>query len=308
VQAVPIVLLVVAITFTLGFYAPGDPIRHIYDEQDLIVDEASLERLRELHGLNRPYPVQLADYTGDLLRGDFGTSISMRREVGPAMANALPISAQIGLAALGLIVVLGIPLGVAAALRQNSGLDYGIVAATIVFASIPSFVLAPLLMILLVLKLDVLSSSVGWEGLLSQKAILPVVVLAVGSLPTVVRYTRASVLEVLGQDFVRTARAKGLPARAVVGRHILRNALAPIVTALGLSVGGLITGSVFLENIFGIPGFGSLVVRGIRGYDYPLILGTTIVGALIVIGSNLLVDLLYGVLDPRVREGRSGGR
>jgi ABC-type dipeptide/oligopeptide/nickel transport system permease component len=301
VQAVPIVLLVVAITFTLGFYAPGDPIRHIYDEQDLIVDEASLERLRELHGLNRPYPVQLADYTGDLLRGDFGTSISMRREVGPAMANALPISAQIGLAALGLIVVLGIPLGVAAALRQNSGLDYGIVAATIVFASIPSFVLAPLLMILLVLKLDVLSSSVGWEGLLSQKAILPVVVLAVGSLPTVVRYTRA-------KDFVRTARAKGLPARAVVGRHILRNALAPIVTALGLSVGGLITGSVFLENIFGIPGFGSLVVRGIRGYDYPLILGTTIVGALIVIGSNLLVDLLYGVLDPRVREGRSGGR
>lgn len=298
----------VVITFTLGFYAPGDPIRHIFGQQDINVDEATIERMRERYGLNRPYPVQLGDYMVDLARGDFGTSISMRREVGPAMANALPISAQIGLAALGLIVALGIPLGVISALRQNSGLDYGIVAATIILASVPSFVLAPLLMILLILKLDILSSSVGWEGLLSQKAILPVAILAVGSLPTVVRYTRASVLEVLGQDFVRTARAKGLPARTVVSRHVLRNALAPIVTAVGLSVGGLITGSVFLENIFGIPGFGSLVVRGIQGYDYPLILGTTIVGAMIVIGSNLTVDLLYGVLDPRAREERAGDR
>jgi ABC-type dipeptide/oligopeptide/nickel transport system permease component len=302
VQAIPIVLLVITITFTLGFYGPGDPIRSIFAQNVQVVDEATIQRIRNLYGLNRPFPVQLGDYMGRLIRGDFGTSISLRRPVGAAMAHALPISAQIGLAALGLIVLIGIPLGVIAALRQNSGLDYGIVAGTIILASIPSFVLAPLLMILLILKLNLLSSTVGWEGLLSQKAILPVCILAVGSLPTVVRYTRASILEVLGQEFVRTARAKGLPDRSIMIRHVLRNALAPIVTALGLSVGGLITGSVFLENIFGIPGFGSLVVGGIQGYDYPLVLGTTIVGALLVIGSNLIVDMLYGVLDPRARE------
>lgn len=290
------------ITFTLAFYAPGDPIRHMYAVQDALVDEATIDRLREYHGLNRPYPVQLGDYMGGLVQGDFGESLSMRREIGPAMAHALPISAQIGLAAFGLIVFVGVPLGVFSAMRQNTGIDYGIVAGTLILASVPPFVLAPLLMILFILKLDVLPSSVGWEGLLSERAILPVFVLAVGSLPGVVRYTRASILEALSQDFVRTARAKGLTSQAVVTRHVLRSALPPIATALGLSVAGLVTGSVFIESIFGIPGFGNLVVRGIQGYDYPLILGTTIVGALLVIASNFVVDLLYGVLDPRVRE------
>lgn len=293
-------VLVITITFTLGFYAPGDPVRVMFGEQP--VDQATYERLRELYGLDRPYLVQLGDYMRKLLIGDFGDSIARNRPVGAAMAQAIPISAQLGLTALAAIMAVGVPLGILAAVRQNSGLDYGLLAGTILLASIPPFVLAPLLMILVILKLGLLSSTVGWDGILSTKAIMPVIVLAIGSIPGTIRYTRASILEVLGQDFVRTARAKGLPVRAILTRHVLRNALAPIVTVLGLSVSGLITGSIFVETIFGIPGFGSLAVASLQGYDYPVILGTTIVGTLIVVIVNLVVDLLYGVLDPRVRE------
>lgn len=300
-QVAPITVLVVLITFTLAFYAPGDPIETMYGQGDLVVDEATLQRMRETYGLDRPFPVQLADYSGGLLQGDFGTSLTLRRPVGEVMAHALPISLQLGAVSMALLALLGIPLGVIAALRRNSVVDHGLLAGSIVFAAVPPFVLAPMVMIIVILKLGLISSSVGWNGLLSEKAILPVAILVLGSLPGIVRYTRASVIEVLSQDFVRTARAKGLPHRRVVASHVLRVALTPVLTVFGLSTGGLLTGSVFVESIFGIPGFGSLVIRGIQGYDYPLMLGTTIVGTLIVVLANLAVDLLYGVIDPRVR-------
>jgi ABC-type dipeptide/oligopeptide/nickel transport system permease component len=306
-QAIPTVLLVVLITFTLGFYAPGDPIRAMYGDQ-VPVDDAARQALRHHYGLDRPYPIQFGDYLSKVLRGDFGRSISLSRPVGQAMGHALPISAQIGLAALLLLVVLGVPLGVLAAIRQNSVLDYGVLASSLLLASIPAFVLAPLVMILFVLQLGWFNAPIGWDGLMSGKAVLPVVILAVGPLPYVIRYTRAAMLEALQADFVRTARAKGLATRGVVVGHVLRNALPPIVTVLGLSVAGLITGAVFIENIFAIPGFGRLAVTGLQKYDYPLILGTTIVGALLVIGANLVVDLLYGFLDPRVRLGQGARR
>lgn len=297
--AIPIVVLVILITFTLGFYAPGDPVRVMFGERS--VDPATVARIRHQYGLDRPYPVQFVGYMLRLLHGDFGRSITLNRPVGEAMAGGLPISAQLGLAALFLMIVVGIPLGILIAVKQNSGIDYGVLFSAITLSSIPPFVLAPLLMILVILKLKLIPSTVGWSGLFSVKAILPVATLAAGSMLGVIRYTRASVIEVLGQDYVRTARAKGLPMHLVVRRHILKNALAPVVTALGLSIGGLIVGSIFLETIFAVPGFGSLVVGGITGYDYPMILGTTIVATFIVIAANLIVDVLYGVLDPRVR-------
>jgi ABC-type dipeptide/oligopeptide/nickel transport system permease component len=297
--AVPIIVVVIWITFTLGFYAPGDPIRLMFGQQP--VDLAALARLRHLYGLDRPYPVQLADYMVKLAHGDFGQSLASNRPVGATMVYALPISAQLGGAAIILTILVGLPLGVLAALRQNSSFDYVVLFGTIALSSIPPFVLAPLLMILLILDLHVIPSTVGWDGLFSVKAILPVCCLAAGSLLPIVRYTRASVLEVLSREYIRTARAKGLPARLVITRHIVKNSLAPVVTSLGFTVSALITGSIFLENIFGIAGFGGLVVNGITSYDYPVILGTTIVGALIVIAANLIVDLAYGVLDPRVR-------
>jgi ABC-type dipeptide/oligopeptide/nickel transport system permease component len=296
----PIVLLVIFLTFTLGFYAPGDPIRLMFGE-DRPVNEEILKQLRHQYGLDRPYPVQLVDYAAKLAHGDFGTSIALKRSVGDIMGNALPVSAQIAGAALLLIILIGIPLGILAAVLQNSAWDYGILFSAIAFNSTPTFVLAPLLMILFILDLHVLPSTVGWDGLFSYKAILPVFTLAIGYMLGIIRYTRASVLEVLSQDYVRTARAKGLPQRLIVARHILKNAMTPVLTALGLSVPGLITNSIFLENIFAIPGFGKLTIDGLTGYDYPVILGTTTVAAFIVIISNLIVDLLYGVLDPRVR-------
>jgi ABC-type dipeptide/oligopeptide/nickel transport system permease component len=297
---IPIVLAVIAITFTLGFYAPGDPIRLIFG-QDHPVNEEIVQRLRHQYGLDRPYPVQLGDYMLKLTHGDFGTSISLKRPVGQTIVYALPISAQLAAGAIVLLIVLGIPLGILAALKQNSVFDYVILFGAVTFASIPSFVLAPLLMILLILDLHLIPSTTGWDGLFSVKAILPVSTLALTSILGVIRFTRASVLEVLSQDYIRTARAKGLPVRLVILRHILKNSMTPVLTALGLTVSGLITGSIFLENIFGISGFGSLVVNGLTGYDYPVILATTIVGTLIVITSNLIVDILYGGLDPRVR-------
>ncbi|MGN6562457.1 MAG: ABC transporter permease [Thermomicrobiales bacterium] len=298
--AIPLVLAVIIITFTLGHYAPTDPVRLLIP-QDVNPDQATIDRLRHQYGLDKPFLVQLRDYLTNLAHGNFGSSIALNRPVGSALAHALPISMQLGLAALVLIIIVGIPLGVITALKQNTWLDYTILFGTITLSTIPPFVLAPLLMILLILKLHILPSTTGWSGIFSVKAILPVVTLAVGPLLGVVRYTRFSVIEVLGQDYVRTARAKGLPMRAIIFRHILPNALTPVVTSLGLTVAGLITGSIFLENIFGIPGFGQLAVNSITGNDYQVILGTTIVGALLVIGSNLIVDVLYGLLDPRVR-------
>jgi peptide/nickel transport system permease protein len=296
---IPIMLAVIVITFTLGFVAPGDPVRAYFGEQQ--IDPATIARIRRQYGLDQPFLVQLRDYLLHLSRGNFGRSLLLNRPVGEAIAHSLPVSAQLGLAALLLIIVLGIPLGVIAALRQNSWLDYTILFSTISFSTIPSFVLAPLLMILLILKLGLIPSTTGWAGIFSVKAILPVIILAVGPLVRVVRFTRFSVLEALGQDYVRTARAKGLSTRRIIVGHVLPNALTPVVTTLGATMAGLITGSIFLENIFSIPGFGGLIVNGLKNHDYPIILGTTIFGTLIIVVTNLIVDLIYGLLDPRVR-------
>jgi ABC-type dipeptide/oligopeptide/nickel transport system permease component len=297
----PIVLAVIVITFTLGFYGPGDPLRAYYGENYDQLDPAAVERLREQYGLNRPYWEQLGDYMGGIVRGDFGESILLNRPVWDVMVKSLPVSLQLAAGAFVLIIMLGIPLGILTALRHNSWVDHSVLFTTIMLSTIPPFVLAPLLMILFILKLDILPSTVGWDGLFSVKVILPLVALTVGPLVGIIRYTRFSVLEALTQEYVRTARAKGLGTRQVMLRHVLPNALTPVVTALGGTVAGLITGSIFLETIFAIPGFGGQTVRALSGSDYPLILGTTMVGTLIVVLTNLVTDIMYGVLDPRVR-------
>jgi ABC-type dipeptide/oligopeptide/nickel transport system permease component len=260
-----------------------------------------IERLRHQYGLDRGYFEQYGDYLWDLAHGDFGQSILMNRPVFDAMRNALPVSMQLAAASLVFILGIGVPLGVLAALRQHTWVDNSVLISTITLSTIPPFVLAPLLMILLILKLDLLPSTTGWAGIFSIKALLPVLTLTVGPLVNVVRYTRFSVIEALSQEYIRTARAKGLGTGRVVFRHVLPNAMTPVLTAVGHSVSGLIVGSIFLETIFAIPGFGSQVVRALQGSDYPMLLGTTMVGAMIVVLTNLVVDMLYGVLDPRVR-------
>jgi ABC-type dipeptide/oligopeptide/nickel transport system permease component len=301
IASIPVVMLVMVITFTLGYYAPGDPIELIYNEQIAFMKPEDLVRLRHDFGLDRSYPEQAFDYIGKVTRGDLGTSIATKTPVLGMIMTGLPITLQLGFAALVLLVVAGIPLGVAAALRHNSWIDYLIVGAVLGLRTIPIFVLAPIAMIVFVLQLGWLDVPIGWDGLFDAKVILPILLLAAAPMADVVRQTRVAVLEVLGQDYIRTAHAKGLHLRMIVVRHILRNALIPVVTSLGLIANALIHGSVFLDRMFSLPGFGSLVVNGIQLLDFPVILGTTIFSALIVIAANLITDVIYPFIDPRVR-------
>lgn len=301
VATIPVIVLVLMLTFTLGFYAPGDPIVLIYNENLSNMTPADIERLREQHGLNRPYWEQFADYSGKVLRGDFGTSIATKLPVMQMISVGLPITIQLGLAAGLLLLVVGVPLGVIAAMRHNTWVDYLIVGTSMIFRTIPIFVLAPMLMIVLVLQLKLLDVPLGWKGLFQQQVILPIVLLAAAPFADIVRQTRVAVLEALGQDYVRTAQAKGLKTYMVILGHVMRNALLPIVTSLGLIVNALIHGSVFIDRVFSLPGFGEIVINAIKILDIPVILGTTIFSTILVIVANLAVDLVYPFIDPRVK-------
>ncbi|MGH2530886.1 MAG: ABC transporter permease [Thermomicrobiales bacterium] len=297
---VPTLLVISFITFVLGHYGPGDPVRTLMG--DNWADEETYQILRHQYGFDRPLLVQYGDFLVSAGHGDLGRSLSgSSLTVNELISKTLPVSIQLGLVALVILAVGGVGLGVLAALRQNTWLDYLIVVSSVVGHSFPVFVLAPMLLILVVLKLQLMATPTGWDGLFSTKVLLPATLLAVTPLIGIVRQTRASVIEVLAQDYVRTARAKGLPSRMVVLRHILKNSLTPVVTLMGFLFAGLITGSIFVESIFAIPGFGQLYYQAIRQYDYPVLMGTTLVSAVILVSINLLVDLLYGVLDPRVR-------
>lgn len=301
--SVPVILVVLFITFTLGFYAPGDPLTIQFDEeQQGQVDPEILARLRHLYGLDRPFWVQFGDYIWSLVRGDWGKSLTQGTQgVWPQVKRTFPVTAQIGVAATLLLIVAGIPLGVLAAVKQNTWIDYWIVSFSIAVRSVHIIVLGPLLMIIFVLWLDVMDTPVGWKGIFNTNAIMPVFLMAVGPLLVVVRQTRTGVLEVISENYVRTARAKGLKERTVITRHMMKNAMTPVITSLGLITSGLVTGSLFVELIFAIPGFAGMGIGAFRARDYPVILATTMVAATLIIVANLLVDLSYGFLDPRVR-------
>ena len=299
---IPVMFAVLFITFTLGFYAPGDPLE-IQFGQDFEPDPVILARLRALYGLDRPFYVQFGDYMWKLAHGDLGQSIKPgpKREIWDKIKGAFPISAQLGGAAGFLLVFTAIPLGVLAAAKQNTWIDYTIVTGSIAASSIHVIVLAPGLMVLFVLVLGIMDVPVGWEGIFSTNAIIPVAILVITGQLGLVRQTRAGVLEVIRTNYVRTARAKGLFERRVVTRHMLKNALTPVLTSVGLTLAGLITGQFFIERIFAIPGFAGMGIAAFQSRDYPVILATTMIAASIIIIANLLVDLGYGLVDPRVR-------
>jgi ABC-type dipeptide/oligopeptide/nickel transport system permease component len=301
--AVPTLLAVLLITYGLTFISPFDPVKIMLSANEIsaLDTEENIARIREQLGLDQPFLTQFARYAEGLLRGDWGRSINGQRDVWAMIATALPVSLQIGLGAALLTALIGIPLGILAALRQNTWVDYLVVSSTLVLRTVPVFVLAPVLLIVLVLELRLMSVPRGWDGLFSPKAVLPLLLLAFGPLAVIVRQTRQAILDVLGNDYVRTARAKGLGDYAVIMRHILRNALIPIVTIMGFVTEGLIAGSIFLENIFAIPGFGAISEQAFRQFDYPVIMGVTIVSAVLVILTNTLIDMIYPFLDPRVK-------
>ncbi|MCW5850342.1 MAG: ABC transporter permease [Anaerolineae bacterium] len=296
---IPTVLLVSFFTFAVGFYGPGDPIKVMMKEN--WNDEKAYQALREKYGFDRPFLVQYADYMVNAAKGDFGRSVLRVMPVRDLMFPALGVTAQLGLLALVSLAVFGIGLGVLAAVKQNTWVDYLIITVSIALQSVPVFVLAPILMIIVVLQLHLMNTPAGWDGILSSKVILPVFLLTGIALLTVVRQTREAVIQARQSDYVRTARAKGLPERLVLWRHILKNALTPVLTTLGLLTGWLLTGSIFIETIFSIPGFGSLYWGALKTRDYPVLIGTTLVVAIIIMLTNLIVDLCYSLLDPRVR-------
>lgn len=300
--AIPVVLIVMLITYGLAIFGPGDPVATMIGQTEQRNNQELIERLRHEHGFDQPFVVQYANYVKDFVTGDWGISFqSQDQAVRVLVFRALPISFQLGLAAFTLLILVGIPLGVLAGVKQDTLIDRIIVAASILADSVPSFVLAPVALVVFVLKVGWIGRAVGWDGLWSEKIILPAIILSISPMLLIVRQTRFAVIDTLQQDYVRTARAKGLRPRIVVARHVLRNAMQPVMTSAGIIAASMVTGSIFIEQIFGIPGFGQLVVGGLQKNDLPLLMATTIIGAVFIITANIVVDLLYAVLDPRVR-------
>src|SRR5262245_24079299 len=302
-RAVSLVLVLFSLTFLtfmIGHLAPGDPILLLMGPRR---DPETYARLQQLYGLDRPLVEQYVGYVTGLLRGDFGLSFQYEgRPVRDLIAQGVPISMLVGGLALLLSLVVGMPLGAIAALRHNSLADYGIVGVTLGLYSVPSFVLIPLIWAVNLALYRAGYPSLpqaGWGR--PEHIILPVIVLSAATLGYIARLTRSAILEVLRDDFVRTARAKGLHRRTVVVRHVLRNALLPIITLLGPSLAFLVTGAFVVEVMFNIPGVGRIAVEAVSQRDYPVIQGTTVILGVAVVMMNLVADIVYQICDPRVR-------
>lgn len=301
---VPSAVLLLFLVYAMAFYGAGDPIRIMFLREggDVVYDEARLEAIRDAAGLNDPFLVQFGRYLNHYLHGQMGFSLIHKRPITEMIAVAAPVSLQLGVATTLLVAILGIPLGVTAAMRQNSWLDHLIVAVAQFFWAVPVYVAGPLLMVLFVLGLKIMEVPYGWHGLFHEKTILPLFVLSFQPMAIVIRQARSAVLEVLGEDYIRTARAKGIPERVVVLRHILRPVLTPVVSQLGLILISIINGAMLLEVTFGMPGLGRLTVSSVNQSDYPVILAVVLIGSFLTMMTNLFVDLVYPLLDPRVAQ------
>jgi oligopeptide transport system permease protein len=290
---IPILVFVSLITFTLMHVTPGGPW-----DKDKPVSAQVAANLNAKYNLDKPAWQQYVLYMSNAVRGDLGPSFTYQdRSVTQIILGGLPTTASLGILAALVAILVGVPLGVIAATKQNSAVDYAALAFGTVFASVPSFVLGFLLIIVFALTLHLVPTS-GWGK--PEQYVLPVLTLGLNQAALLTRITRASVLDVSRQDFMRTARAKGLQEIVLVRRHLLKNALIPIVTVIGPILAFLIVGSLIVETIFSVPGIGRLLVQGISQRDYSLIMGTTLVYAFVIAGLNLVVDVLYAFIDPRI--------
>ena len=295
-SAIPTVFIIVTLTFFMIRLAPGGPF-----DLERPIDPLIMANLNRAYNLDAPLWDQYLTYMGNLLRGDLGPSFTRRDfSVNDLFATGLPVSILLGSLALLVAVLLGTFLGAIAALRQNSSLDYAIVGLATFGITTPNFVVAPLLSLFFGVMLGILPAG-GWSSANPAYWVLPIITLALPQVAVIARLVRGATIEALRSHHVRTARAYGLPNRVVVGVHALRAAMLPAVSYLGPTAAGLLTGSVVVETIFGIPGIGRYFVQGALGRDYTLVMGTVVVIAVFVIFFNLVVDLLYAWLDPRVR-------
>ncbi|MGQ7791766.1 oligopeptide ABC transporter permease OppB [Faunimonas sp. B44] len=295
-SAVPTLFIIVTLSFFLMRIAPGGPFN-----LERPLEAKVMENLNRIYNLDKPLWQQYLLYLRNLARGDLGPSFVYRDfSVADLFANGLPVSIQLGASALALALVVGTLLGSIAALKQNSPLDYLVVGVATFGITIPPFVVAPVLSLVFGVMLGWLPAG-GWgNGALPNK-ILPIVTLALPQIAIVARLIRGATIEALRSDHVRTARAYGLPTRVVVVVHALRAAVLPVVSYLGPAAAALLTGSIVVETIFGIPGIGRYFVQAALNRDYTLVMGTVVVVSIFVVVFNLIVDLLYAALDPRVR-------
>ncbi len=304
----PVILLIVSFaTFALGRYAPVD---YVEIQAGPRAQPETIERIREERGLNDPVPVQYVRYMRNAITGDFG--ISTRYQGFPVADVIFPrmwITMQYNAVVLVLTFGIGLPLGTWAALRRGTWMDPLSIGVFLLFASVPVLISVPLLQWLFSVKLGVLPSG-GWSeqeyfgiefGIFSLHAVLPIMALTLVGVAGVARYMRGQVMEVLDMDFVRTANAKGLKASTVVRRHVARNALLPIVTILGFELAALIAGSIFVETLLGIPGIGLLAFESIKSRDYDTIMAIVLVGSMVFVLTMLVIDVVYGFIDPRIR-------
>ena len=301
--AIPTLFIIVTLSFFMMRLAPGGP----FDSQRQLPPEIR-HNIEAAYDLDKPVYQQYFIYLGKLLHGDLGPSYKNKDfTVTEMIADGLPVSAKIGLSAMALALLIGMALGTLAALNQNKASDYLVMSTAMVGITIPTFVMAPILTLIFgvygitLFGTDLSLPVAGWNGGALRNMILPVVVLALPQIAYIARLTRGSMVEVLRSNYVRTARAKGLSNVMIVLRHALRAAVLPLVSYLGPATAGILTGSLIVEQIFGIPGIGRYFVQGALSRDYTLVLGVLIYYATFVILLNLLADILYAILDPRVR-------
>jgi len=292
---VPVLIVTAFLVFLALHLSPGDPVDVIVGP---IAPEEVRDRVRTRLGLDKPWPVQFLIYMGNIVQGDLGQSILSKRSVTEMITEKLPVTAELGVAAFAVAYLLAIPLGTLAALHRNSFIDWISMVLALIGVSMPGFWLALLLIYAFAVNLRIFPPT-GHEGI--ESLVLPALALGLPRVGKIARLTRSSLLEVVDQDYIRTARAKGLRERSVVSVHALRNALIPIVSLMGLDLGYIVGGSVVLEAVFARPGIGDMMLQAIYSRDFPVLQGGMFVLALAIVLSNILADVAYVIVDPRIR-------
>jgi len=294
---IPVVIVITLIVFSIFYFAPGDPVSRIAGPN---VTPEVYESIRRKYGLDQPFIIQYLRFMKSVIEGDLGISILQERPVIEMIQERLPVTLEIGLLGFLITFLIAIPAGVIAAVKKNTLVDYLCMSGTLLGTAIPTFWLGMLLMYFFAYKLRWFPIS-GYGTL--QHLVLPSLAIGLTNAAITARMVRSSMLEVLNQDYVRTARSKGLLEKVVIYRHALKNALIPVITLMGLRLGWIIGGSVALEIIFSIPGIGRLMVDSILARDYPVVQGSMIVLTSSIILANILADILYAIVDPRIRYG-----
>lgn len=295
-EAIPTLLFLITISFFMMRLAPGSPFT---GERNL--PPAVLANIEAKYNLNDPLWLQFLNYLKQLLHGDFGPSFKYKdHTINELLSDALPVSIELGIYAFIIAVILGVTMGIIAALKQNSILDYTLMTLAMVGVAIPSFVKAPLIVLLFAVILKWFPAG-GWNDGSFMNLVLPVGALSVSYIASIARITRGSMIETMNSQFIRTARAKGLPLSHIVIKHAIRPASLPVISYLGPAFVGIITGSIIIESIFGLPGIGQLFVNGALNRDYSLVLSLTILVGVLTIVFNAIVDILYAVIDPKIK-------